>query len=363
MTTRIRMRHISHNDLDGYASTILSKTMLSCLPDGFMTLKTSNILPNKLTAEVTEVIEHLDDYDRIVITDLAINSDIVDMIKNCNAPDKFLVFDHHDTVLTDLPKNFMITKTLTRKGTDTPIPTCATELYYNALKYDPVFDIITLFTQGTHNLSYFVDCVRVYDTYEFWKYRNLPDNEKDAVVFDAPRLNTLFHLLEREDFEEYIKYYLSGAIGWMKLTVSTPDYPYFSAILEIENRRNQRYVESAIKRIIKTPFHIRKWKGQQVIKIDHLCGVVFAEKNGPVIGNTACEQNPDIDFCAVVSNNQVSLYTNREDIDVAPIARIFGGGGHKEASGFTISFNSANTLNLNHFIDLLKIAGKQVSYE
>ena len=52
MISAIRMKHISHNDLDGYASTILSKFMQHSLPDQYMTLETVNLLPNRLTSAV-----------------------------------------------------------------------------------------------------------------------------------------------------------------------------------------------------------------------------------------------------------------------------------------------------------------------
>lgn len=356
MVPAIRMKHISHNDLDGYASTILSKFMQHCLPDGYMTLETMNILPNRLISSVKDTIAHFDEYDRIVITDLAINPEVVRLIKESPDPKKFLVFDHHDTTLTGLPESFFVTKNSPHHpGKDT----CATELYYNFFKKDTVYSMIYCQSRKTpYNLDHFVNCVRIYDTYEFWKTRNNPDYKNDIALSDAPRLNTLFHILERDAFENYILDYLDGNIDWMMLTVSTPNYPLFTPLLEIENAKNQRYVESALRRMFITSFNVNTLRDGKKVNFHYTCGVVFAEKNGPVIGNTACEMNPQIDFCAVVSNNQVSLYTNRPDVNVAPIAQGLGGGGHSDAAGFTISYNMATIFNTNHFIDIISCAAK-----
>lgn len=356
MISAIRMKHISHNDLDGYASTILSKFMQHSLPNQYMTLETVNLLPNRLTSAVEETIEKLDSYDRVVITDLNINPEVVEMIANCSDPNKFLIFDHHDTRITEFPtENFIITK-------DSPgylgKETCATELYYDFISRDNVFSMVRHQMRDQFNMEHFVNCVRIYDTYEFWKYRNDPQFKSDIAMSDAPRLNTLFHILERPDFEDYIFDYLSGNIEWMMLTISSEKYPFFTPLLDIESAKNRRYVESALRRMCITAIDINVFQNGKMVNFHHTCGVVFAEKNGPIIGNSACEANAQIDFCAVISNNQVSLYTNRKDVNVAPIAQALGGGGHADAAGFTISSDMARILNINHFTDILSCAAK-----
>ena len=120
------------------------------------------------------------------------------------------------------------------------------------------------------------------------------------------------------------------------------------------------YVDAALRRLIKTDLCCNIWRDNKINKLDYHIGVIFAEKNGPVIGNTACENNPDLDFCAVVSNNQVSLYTNKENIDVSSIAKLFGGGGHEEAAGLTIPYINANVYSLNHFFNIIECAGRLI---
>lgn len=352
----LRMKHISHLDLDGYGSTILSEILMMFYPDGAMTLETANILPNKLTAEMEKTFENIDNYDLIVITDLAVNQTLVDMIKSNPNGNKVRVFDHHLCEIKDLPSNFIVTE-------QSPIHkdklTCATELYYNFIRTDKVYTLIHD-KSVRKAIGYFVECVRVYDTFEFWSTRNDSINEIDMTYFDAPRLNTLFHIMDRDEFKEYIRKYIYSP-SWECLTTSNTDYPWITKVLELEQNKNVKYVESAIRRMVRTPFKYNIYKDKHIHELDYNIGVIFAEKSSPVIANTALERNPDLDFCAVVSNNQVSIYANKNEINVSTIAKIFGGGGHKEAAGFTIPYVNAAVFNMQHFEKIIMCAGNLIS--
>lgn len=352
----MRIKHISHLDLDGYGSTILTEILHYFVPAGYYEMETDNILPNRLNNIMKEVIENLDYWDRVIITDLAINQELLDMINNSKNPEKIRVFDHHKCDLKNLPDNIIVTK-------DSPIHkgklTCATELYFNFLRNDPIYDMVKISGNDTA-VEYFVECVRVYDTFEFWKTRNEPENCQYESYVDAPRLNTLFHILERDDFKQYMFYYLLKSNQRMSLTRSNEKYPYISEVLALEANKNNRYVDAALRRLIKTDLCCTIWRDNKATKLNYHIGVIFAEKNGPVIGNTACENNNELDFCAVVSNNQVSLYTNKENIDVSSIAKLFGGGGHEEAAGLTIPYINANVYSLNHFFNIIECAGRLI---
>ena len=355
VTPMLRMKHISHLDLDGYGATILSEILMQFYPEGAMTLETVNILPNRLTAEMEKTFEEIDNYDLVVITDLAVNQALVDMIRDNPNGNKVRVFDHHLCEIKDLPDNFVVTE-------QSPIfktkLTCATELYYNFIRNDRVYTLI-------HNsairkaIAYFVECVRVYDTFEFWSTRGDSINEIDMTYFDAPRLNTLFHIMDRDEFTDYIKKYINSP-NWEYLTNSNDAYPWISKVLELEQNKNTKYVESAIRRMVRTPFKYTIYKNGQVHELDYNIGVIFAEKSSPVIANTALERNEDLDFCAVVSNNQVSIYANKPEMNVSTIAKIFGGGGHKEAAGFTIPYINASVFNMQHFEKIIMCAGNLI---
>lgn len=349
----LRMKHISHLDLDGYGSTILSEILQSFYPENAMTLETRNILPNKLLQEMEDTLSHSEDYDVIIITDLAVNQNVIDLIRNHKDGNKVHVFDHHICDVHDVPEHISVTE-------DSPIHkgklTCATELYYNFIRNDKIWGLIRQpFIREA--IAYFVECVRVYDTFEFWSSRNDPSTEIDMSYYDAPRLNMLFHILDRDEFRSYIFTYIYSGT-WERLTVSTDSFPWVSKILELEQNKNAKYVEAAIRRITRFPFKYTVYRNGAIHDLDYSIGVIFAEKSSPVIANTALERIEDIDVCAVVSNNQISLYTNRDNVDVCRIAKIFGGGGHKEASGFTIPYTSAALFNMNHFSAMIECAAQ-----
>lgn len=362
LTPRIRMKHISHLDLDGYGATMLSEYVADSYPEGFFYLETENILPSKLNDMMAEVIANIDSWDIVVVTDLSINKDLIDMINVCPEKDKIHIFDHHEydrDIITELPETVIVQQYIDPEDDLRENPqgklTCATALYFKFLSADPIYDLIKVKCAVDGDVAkYLVDCIRVYDTFEFWPSRNDAPNELPLEYVEAPRLNTLFHILERGEFKDYIRHYLDVRKNY--LTFSSANYPHISEILRLESFKNKRYVDAALRRCIHTDFVCTVWKDGQPTDLKYRIGVVFAEKNGPIIGNTACENFDDIDFCAVVSNNQVSLYTDRPNINVRNIAKLFGGGGHAEASGFTIPYVNANVYNLDHFFKIIECA-------
>ena len=52
---------------------------------------------------------------------------------------------------------------------------------------------------------------------------------------------------------------------------------------------------------------------------------------------------------AIFNDGKVSLRTVRDDVDCSEFARRFGGGGHKKASGLSISSENMNKMLVNMF--------------
>ena len=94
-------------------------------------------------------------------------------------------------------------------------------------------------------------------------------------------------------------------------------------LLEIEQGRIQRYLEETEK----TMFHATI-QGKK-------CGIVFAEQNRSLLGNyLASKYSYCIDFVVIINMQQgISFRCNKDEINVAEIASIYGGGGHVKASG------------------------------
>ena len=348
----IRVKHISHLDLDGYGATILTSIFANVFPENAVEVEIVNTLPTKLRQELMNTLNDMI-YDLVIITDLAITQQIVDLVNRSKYKDRIYVFDHHVTNVVEVPETFTITTDSQKMPGHL---SCATDLYHDYLIQDPMFEIFD--EDKRYMIAKFVETVRNYDTFEFWKYRN-SDNQPKAS-YDAPRLNILFHIMEREDFIAYIKDYVNrNRTEENTLTESYSVYFWISKILSLEENKNNRYVESALKRINRVEFNYSVFdvKKNALVSMRYEAGVIFAEKSSPIIANTALERFPDIDFCAIVSNSQVSIYSNRENVDVSKIAAVFNGGGHKDAAGFTIPYTDATVFNIQHFRKIIECAG------
>jgi oligoribonuclease NrnB/cAMP/cGMP phosphodiesterase (DHH superfamily) len=384
-----RIKHISHNDIDGYSCTLLTEFIVEAYPEGMFGLETQNIVPNQLHGIIKKTLNEIMNYDLVIITDLAIRQDIVDIIESSGYKDKFVVIDHHQTnVNTDNYPwiNIQVYQKNIEDKSNTKYLTCATRLYYQFLLNDPIFDINLLHLPSTDAIEFFIECVTAYDT----KTYNENLNHIEYIKEISPRLNSLFHIIDREEFKSYIKDYISNddygdikkPIGvvddseadeksireiyllekgdlpnYLYLTKSVEKYPWLNKLIETEMKRNQRYIENVMKRmnIINLNKNIFK-NGEMVILDNYLIGLIFAEKLGSDIAEAACKANDNIDFCAVVNNNQVTFYTLKDNVNVGEIATLLGGGGHRKAAGFSIGINDANWFNKNHFFAIFNSA-------
>jgi len=375
-TTRIK--HISHTDTDGVTCSILTELIVNSYPGGMFSLDMANINPNMLFGVIKQTLNEIVNYDLVIVTDLAITPVIAELIQNSGYADKFRVMDHHETECDVSKYKWLnINKYQVDRSTLTPeeyksgyyahpnelldeealIPlTCGTELYYNFIKNDRVFDIKMLNLPNTSAIEHLVDTVTSYDTFRF--DRHISDDAYMSIADDdAPRLNTLFYAIPHEEFRQYIDDYIhSRDIDWMQLTVSSKNYPWISKVIELENHSNKKYIESALKKLQVFKMHREIFKYGTIHTFDYKVGFVFAEKVGPLIGKAVRDNHIDCDLCAVVANNQISLYRINPEVDVSVFARLLNGGGHKEASGFTISYEAANEINLMRFNAMIDTA-------
>jgi oligoribonuclease NrnB/cAMP/cGMP phosphodiesterase (DHH superfamily) len=380
-----KIKHISHNDLDGYACTLLTEFIIETYPENIFKLETQNIVPNQLYGVIKKTLNEIGHYDLIIITDLAMRQEVVDIIQHSGYSDKFLIIDHHQTTV-DIKKYQWLNISTHRKdssGKDTDKLTCATKLYYEFLLKDSVFDINLLRLSSTTAIDFFIECVTAHDTKSYDGYEDM--HVRDHIKDISSRLNSLLHIIDRSEFKSYIKDYITNENfsteekssdipdvnndkkynysseealpNFLYLTRSIEKYPWLDKILEIESIRNKRYIDNAIKRMNVITLNRNIFKDGKITLVNYVVGLIFAEKLNSDISEGACEKRKDIDFCAIVNNNQVSFYTSKEDINVGELAALLGGGGHKKAAGFTISMNDSNWFNKNHFLAMFNSAG------
>ena len=253
---------------------------------------------NDINGKVTELIKsrtHLK-YDEIFITDLTLDKKTCELIMNSGKSNSFHTFDHHafNLIANDYPFGTAISTN------DDGVNECATSLFYKYLKkeYPDIFD--------NEGMEHYTELIRQSDTWDWAKTNN----------FEAKKLNDLHDILGRDAYIDYFVEFFKNN----KKFYFTPEQEF---LLKIEEQRIQRYLEESEK----TMFH-----GTLCNKN---CGIVFAEQNRSLLGNYLAQKySSTLDFIIIINMQQaISFRSIKDEINVAEIASIYGGGGHIKASG------------------------------
>lgn len=278
-------------DPDGISPVIFLKMVRDNLD--YILLNANDIIP-----KVNEIIKNKSylKYDEIFITDLTLDRPTCEAIMKTGNSKMFKTFDHHAFNLVANEYPFGTAISTNADG----VNECATSLLYKYLKnlYPETFD--------TPAIEYYTELIRQSDTWDWVKTNNM----------DAKKLNDLHDILGRDKYIEYFTKYLSEN----KEFKFTPEQEY---LLEIEQSRIQRYLEETEK----TMFHATL-QGKR-------CGIVFAESNRSLLGNYLAQKYSGvIDYVCIINMQQgISFRCIKDDMNVAEIASIYGGGGHIKASG------------------------------
>jgi oligoribonuclease NrnB/cAMP/cGMP phosphodiesterase (DHH superfamily) len=178
--------------------------------------------------------------------------------------------------------------------------TCATSLFYDYLLDGGKIT-------SSQALEEFIDLVRQYDTWE-WEQNNNPT---------AKRLNDLFSIVGREEFEKEIFDRLSTHQDAFSFS------EFEEKILELEEKKIERYIRAKNRRMVQT-----------FVK-DYCVGIVHAESYHSELGNELNKRNPHLDLIVIlnVGNKSMGFRTIYDHVDVSEFAKQFGGGGHPKASG------------------------------
>lgn len=253
---------------------------------------------NDINPKVTEIINNklYLQYDEIYITDLTLDKKSCDLIMKTEKSEIFHTFDHHAFNLIANEYPFGCAISTNADG----INECATSLFYKYLKnlYPETFD--------NQALEHYSELIRLSDTWDWVKTNNQ----------EAKKLNDLHDILGRESYIEYFVEFFKNN----KNFYFTPEQKF---LLKVEDQRIQRYLEESEK----TMFHATL-SGKK-------CGIVFAEQNRSLLGNYLAQKYSHIiDFVVIINMQQgISFRSVKDDINVAEIASIYGGGGHFKASG------------------------------
>ena len=280
---------ISHiADEDGITPIILAREVFK---------EVDTILLNP--GEVDEkLIENIDKYEEIYITDLSISEDLALKIEeNENYKNKIKLFDHHQTAL--YLNKYSFAKVIIERNEKKE---SATSIFYDYLL--SISDCEILRKESTKGL---VEEVRLIDTYDF----------KTEEEKRAKNLDYLFSILGRENYIEYFTYLIKE-----NDTFAYNEREKFLIKLQkdkVDNYITQKENETIFANI----------DGYEV-------ALVYAEFYRSQLGNYLVEKYP-IDFAVIINISRGISYRGKDKVDLSVFALNYGGGGHKNASGSKIT--------------------------
>lgn len=295
MTKRLKL--FTHDDLDGVGCAIIGKILAEEIKVysslGLEICSYSNI--NERVAEYLDKPYIANDH--LVITDISVNNEVAEKINNMKMLKN--LFDHHKSAI-ELEKYVWCD---IAKEEDTPRES-GTSMFFNYAKEElkekldaRVFRI----------LEEFVILVRNYDT---WLWKEIGDIKPKL-------LNDLLYVKGKENFiDDMYKKIVMGVELFNHTDRET---------LEKRQKEIEEYINIKEKYLV----------GVNIKGLD--AGVVFAEKHISELANTLCERHNEYHLVAVINGNKVSFRTTRNDIELDKLAKEYGGGGHKKASGFILS--------------------------
>ena len=296
---------ITHTDLDGISPIILMNL-------------TGRIFEYK-TIEISEIEETFNElfksdlsvYDNIYITDLTIPPFVYDYVNEHNL--NVLVFDHHETHL--YAKEFPYT-TINVKLNERL--TCGTELFYNYLKEK-------FPTLKKDIIADYVEQVRQIDTFTF--------------TSDLPRhIDSLKETYGKLDFIKSITKRLKKDKLKFELT------SFEKRFVKLKSEELLRFMQSKEKKMKVYNINNRK------------CGVVFSENNKSELGNYLSNNHPELDLIILIdASSRISYRTSRDDVSVSEFASLYGGGGHKKASGSKFDDNNRDEIIKSYFEGAIEI--------
>jgi len=267
-----------------------------------------------LNQRVEMVITHPANHqEEIYITDLAVNEAVEKKLEERFKQGHHIqMIDHHVTALHFNEYKWGSVKPVYENGKKT----CATSLFYDYLMEHKLL-------KPNSALEDFIDLVRQYDTWEW--------DENNNVA--AKRLNDLFYILNREQFEEEMLKRLTENTETFELTDSE------NMILDLEEQKINRYIHSKSRQTIQTFVE------------DFCVGIVHAENYLSELGNALNHVYPHLDMIVLlnVSGKKMGFRTIHEEVNVAEFAQKYGGGGHPKASGAELTREAFETFVVNVF--------------
>lgn len=325
----------THNDLDGIGCAVLAKLAHNTYNEiKGVNIDIEYLGYNNCDDRISNFFldnEH-ENYEFVYITDLSLKESTIDIINRKCDYSKVIILDHHKT--SEHYNTYLFAYKIERID---DVLQCGTTLFYklkrgdiyrnyvkhfeNALRSEPrplgkiknyidtaIGKNLLEFVVQFDPISYFVESVRLYDTWQW----------QDDVFHIPYELNMLLDVYSPSALTDLIVDMLIN--NPFQLIYSDK----FNSLLGSLSAMRDSYIKKAIENAI-------------ITNIDgHTVAVTFAEKHQSMIGNVLA-QNSDIDYSAIIDLNGKKIsFRSVGDFDVSEIAKKYGGGGHKNASGAVI---------------------------
>ena len=274
---------ITHTDLDGVGCAVIFKYAFGA--DADVRFVGNHVLVDReINAAIAE------DPGMLIISDLSPSSGSIANINNNAFKNGIRVIDHHATAL-HLNHYDWANIDVNRCGTM------------------GVYDELLPHLEGEIGIPHVYPFCSLVDDYDRWIH-STPDSK---------RLNTLFFIMGRDAF-------IDRCLGTARPhKFNETDELLISIATKEEKSHVDRAIQSAL-------------NNGMVDMFGHKALFVFSDKYQSAIGEQCRVNKIDADFVAIFNagSGTVSLRSIGDDIDVAEIAKLMGGGGHPKSAGYNV---------------------------
>lgn len=281
----------THADLDGAACAVLFKILY---PEGDVTYCASGTAPERIRA----VLNRGDIPHVLVITDVSVDDEVAEELKHLQDQGvKVAMYDHHETSMP--MKGYSFATVHTRL--------CAAALYFNSMRSNP----------RAKDYNEFIRLVNVFDNYQIGNR-------------EFPKAHQLNKIMEYHKETGSLNAFVNRFLDNPDCNPDNTEEPIIEYILLTD----RKYIEAAARRALVLP-------GDQGVKK----AVVPASRCINDIAQKVMADHPEVAFVEVVDMERESVSVrSRGKFNVCTYAESKGGGGHKDAAGYRISFDLITSL-------------------
>lgn len=302
---------LTHNDMDGSGSAVLLKLLYG---NNVEVKRLSNGAMDKVIGEICLSEEEMSKYDYVFITDISCSPTTANKIEKSPFASKVVLLDHHSTAngLNEFSFAFVAScyeKTFNVKENYGPLKSSGTSLMLDFLLAEDIQ------IPNVDLCKYFAHCVAAYDTWD-WVY-----------VFDKletyKNLNSLYYIYGAEYFEDLMVTHLANGSNLFD-DISLK-------LLAVEETKTKDYVDRKEKSMVVL--------SETIVGKKYSFAFCVAESYLADIFDRMYTNYPEVDFYVVDIGSGLSFRSRTDEMNVAELAKNFGGGGHPQASGCRVPYD------------------------